>query len=81
MIIPSDYTKQKRIYLREGKLYRILAYCPEPSVTMVSINDADDQVNFGLGGLANAGFKPTPLIYNHDSNLIEWKGVGKHGKY
>ncbi len=49
MIKPSDYRNFKKLYLREGKVWRVLAYCPEPSIVMKCTNTGE-RCTFGIGG-------------------------------
>jgi len=66
----SDYTKQEGIYLYEEKLYRILSYCPEPSITMISL-DGTDRKNFGIHGLMSRQFTLlSNFKYDHVNSRI-----------
>ena len=74
MIALDDLYKQNQVYLHKGKLYRVLSYCVEPSVTMVPIEGEhrEDHINFGISGFTSAEFKPIPnLRYNHDKEKLE----------
>ena len=71
MIDPKDYYEQTKIYIKDGKLYRVLSYCSEPSIKMIAIS-TDHTHSFGVGGLSNGDFMPVPnLKYNHGTGLME----------
>ncbi|MHA1286869.1 MAG: hypothetical protein ACTSPB_05635 [Candidatus Thorarchaeota archaeon] len=78
MIILDDIMFD-RVYIRDGKLYRVLAYCPEPSITMVPIGErvfSEDQMSFGVSGLTNKEFELVPnLIIGNELNLEVVKDV------
>lgn len=56
MINIEDLYKQKSLYLYEGKVWKIAAYCPVSSVTM-ECTISKEQINFGLGGELDKSFK------------------------
>lgn len=65
MVNQDDYRKQTGVYLYEGKLYRILSFCSEPSLEMIGISNGDIK-SFGVTGLMNDNFKRLPnLKYDH----------------
>ena len=66
-----DIEDHRGVYLHDGELWRILSYCPEPSVTMVNINNADKRKNFGIHGLIMGEFKKV------DGLLLDGAMMGK----
>lgn len=56
MINAEDLYKQEGLYLYEGKVWKIAAYCPVPSVTM-ECTTSKERMNFGLGGELEKSFK------------------------
>lgn len=73
MIDPEDYTNQNKVYMKDGKLYRVLAYCQSPSVTMVPVGEMvthGNCITFGITGTLNAEFTLVPnLNYSHEKGL------------
>lgn len=73
MIDPEDYTDQNKVYVKDGKLYRVLAYCQSPSITMVPVDEEvnlGNCINFGIYGLLNKEFEIVPnLKYSHETGL------------
>jgi len=56
MINRDDLLKQESMYLYGGKVWKIVSYCPGPSVEMQCITSGE-QMSFGLGGLIDKAFK------------------------
>lgn len=56
MIDPDDYYKQKKFYLKDNKCWKVVSFCPEPSITMGCVGTGE-QLNFGVSGLINKEFK------------------------
>lgn len=73
MIDPNDYTKQTGVYLKGGRLWRIIAYCQSPSITMEQIGTiAEVRESFGIDGCNNATFlKVKGLTYDHKHGTIK----------
>ncbi len=67
MIKPSDYRNFKKLYLREGKVWKVLGYCPEPSIVM-KCTSTGERCTFGIGGTLNEEFKEIKMedlnVYN-----------------
>jgi len=71
MINPiEDYYEQKVLYLYEGKAWKLIAYCPTPSVTMECVT-TKEQMNFGIGGLTARKFKLIEEKKNGESRRPE----------
>ena len=71
MIDSKDYIKQKGIYLKDGKLWRVLSYCSEPSIEMLCMVSGE-RMSFGIGGLCNSYFtKINELTFNHETCKVE----------
>lgn len=56
MINVEDLYRQEGLYLYGGKVWKIAAYCPGPSVTM-KCTTPKEQMDFGLGGELEKSFK------------------------
>ena len=56
MINKDDLYKQKATYLFNNENWKIVAYCPGPSVTMENITTGK-LMDFGLGGELDKSFK------------------------
>ena len=71
MIETNDCLRQTRVYLYEGKLWRIMAYFPQPSVEMHVIGDKKQTISFGVGSLIDSNFhKIDDLIISNDLTTI-----------
>ncbi len=59
MIPSEDYLEQGLLYEKKsgGGLWRIIAYCQDPTVTMENI-DTHERECFGIGGLTAQEFTP-----------------------
>ena len=72
MIEPVDYHHQRKVYSRDGVgRWRILTFCPVPSVTMVDTDTEETEV-FGVGGLTDKSFEAIGgLTYSHEDVCIK----------
>lgn len=79
MIEQGDCTKQEGVYFYQGRLWRVLSYCPGPSVSLVPVEEKprlgeSNVVSFGLGGLIDMDFIAVDgLKYNHKEGRLEEK--------
>lgn len=73
MIDQEDYTNQNKVYSKDEKLYRVLAFCQSPSITMAPVGEEVNLGNciiFGITGTINAEFELVPnLKYSHEKGL------------
>lgn len=62
MIPNEDHLEQKRVYAKDGKgLWRVIAYCNEPTITMQNIL-TNQRESFGISGLTARSFSSIPGI-------------------
>lgn len=73
MIDSNDYTEQTGVYLKSGHLWRIIAYCGSPSVTMECIGTITEiRETFGINGHNNSTFtRVKGLTYDHHKQTVE----------
>ena len=71
MIDSEDFIRQEGIYIKDGKLWKVLSYCPEPSIEMVCMASGERR-SFGVSGITNNSFERlNELKYNHKTCEVE----------
>lgn len=72
MIPSDDHIEQRHIYTKDGRdLWRIIAFCDQPTVTMQNIITGEREC-FGIGGITATKFEPIGGIrVGRGQSLIE----------